>query len=136
MPLIGTGDGRTRKERFILRPLDVLIVALSAAALVALSITVYGGPRSATLVVATDEGQWLYPLTEDRDIEVQGLLGITYISIKDGSAHIEDSPCANKTCVASLPISQTGEWAACLPNGVFIHVEGAEDDGEVDAFAE
>lgn len=118
----------------MIRPLDVLIVALSAAALVALSIAVYGGPRSATLVVATDEGEWLYPLTEARDIEVQGLIGVTYIHIENGSAHIEDSPCANKTCVASLPISQTGEWAACLPNGVFIHIEGAEDDDEIDAF--
>jgi hypothetical protein len=134
MPLTDRHSKRLRKARSILRPLDVLIVASSAALLVALSIAVYGGPPSATLVVSTEMGEWVYPMSQDRDIEAQGPLGITYIHIGDGNAHIEDSPCANKTCVASLPISKTGEWAACLPNGVFIHIEGAEDDGEIDAF--
>ncbi len=116
-----------------IRPLDVLIVALSAVALVALSISVYGGPAAAVLVVSSGEQEWIYPLSEDRELEVQGLLGITYIHIGDGRAHIEDSPCANKTCIASPPIGNTGDWSACLPNGVFIRIEGAEDEDGLDA---
>lgn len=114
-------------------PLDVLIVALATTALIILSISVYGGPSAATLSVSAEGSEWIYPLSEDRIIEVPGLIGVTRIAIHNGAAHIEDSPCANKTCIASAPISRTGEWAACLPNGVFILIEGSEDDGGLDA---
>ncbi|MDX9898084.1 MAG: NusG domain II-containing protein, partial [Spirochaetia bacterium] len=95
-------------------------------------LSVYGGPSSAMLSISVDGSEWLYPLSDDRVIEVPGLIGTTRIVIHDGTAHIEDSPCENKTCVASPPIKQTGEWAACLPNGVFIVIQGAESD-ELDA---
>lgn len=103
------------------------------AALVTLSISVYGGPAAAVLVVASGEEEWIYPLSQDREIEVQGVLGITYVHIGNGAAHIEDSPCANKTCIASPPIRNTGDWSACLPNGVFIRIEGSEGGDELDA---
>jgi len=108
-------------------------VALSVAALVALSISVYGGPAAAVVVVSSGGQDWIYPLSQDREIEVQGLLGITVIHIGEGTAHIEDSPCTNKTCIASPPLRNTGDWSACLPNGVFIRIEGSEVDGELDA---
>ncbi len=119
-------------RRLGIRPLDMLIVALATTALVALSISVYGGPSSAMLSISVDGSEWIYPLSDDRVIEVPGLIGMTVIAIHNGAAHIEDSPCENKTCVASPPISRTGEWAACLPNGVFIVIEGAKSD-ELDA---
>jgi len=98
-----------------------------------LSISVYGGPASASVVVSTGADEWIYPLSDDRDIEVAGLIGATRIHIAGSTVHIEDSPCANKTCIASPPIHRTGEWSACLPNGVFIRIEGSEDDDAVDA---
>ena len=119
-------------RRLGIRPLDLLIVALATAALIVLSISVYAGPSSAMLSVSVDGSEWIYPLSNDRVIEVPGLLGMTRIVIQNGAAHIEDSPCENKTCVASPPISRTGEWAACLPNAVFIVIQGAEND-ELDA---
>lgn len=133
LPLIKQAGDPARKAGPAVRPLDALIIGLAAAALVALSVAVYGGPSSATLVVATDDGEWLYPLSEDRVIDVPGILGTTRVRIHDGEAHIEDSPCANKTCVAAPAISQTGEWAACLPNGVFIRIDGSGEDYAVDA---
>ncbi len=133
MPLIDNTGQNAPRAKFSVRPLDVLIVALSAAALAALSFAVYGGPASATLVVSTDAAEWLYPLSENREIIVEGLIGQTIIHIENGAAHIDDSPCANKTCIASPPISSTGEWSACLPNGVFIRIEGSEDEDGIDA---
>jgi len=133
LPLIQPADRPAARPRLSIRPLDALIVALSVAALVTLSISVYGGPAAAVLVVASGGQEWIYPLSRDREIEVRGVLGITSIHISDGLAHIEDSPCVNKTCIASPPIRNTGDWSACLPNGVFMRIEGSEDGDELDA---
>lgn len=121
------------RARAGIKLLDALIIGLAIVALIALSIAVYGGSSSTTLVIATDKGEWLYPLSGDRSIEVQGILGVTRVRIQGGEAYIEDSPCANKTCVASPHLVRTGEWSACLPNGVFLRIDGSEDDNAIDA---
>ncbi len=118
-----------------IRPLDWLVIALTVVALVALSLTVYTGRGMANVVITTSSGEWIYPLSEDRVIAVEGLLGSSVVAIHDGSAHIDESPCANQTCVASKPIKMTGEWSACLPNGVFIRVDGSKATDGIDAFA-
>lgn len=120
-------------SRIRVKPLDVLIVAISVAALIRLSVLVYGGAASETLVVTADSGEWVYPLSVSRTVEVPGNLGVTVVTIDQGRARIIDSPCANKLCVASPPVGKTGEWSACLPNGVFIRIEGAKKTDEIDA---
>ena len=120
-------------SRIRIKPLDVLIVAASLAALMVLSVLVYGGAPSETLVVTADTGEWVYPLSISRTVEVPGKLGVTVVTIDHGQARIIDSPCVNKLCVASPPIGKTGEWSACLPNGVFIRIEGAKKTDGIDA---
>lgn len=95
---------------------------------------VYGGPPSSSLVVSTDRGEWIYPLSTDRTIEAEGVLGVSVIHIEGGFAHFVESPCANKLCIAAPRIGSTGQWSACLPNGVFIRIEGSEATDEIDAF--
>jgi len=131
LPLID--PARARGPRPAIRPLDALIVGLSVAALVALSIAVYGGPASASVVVSSGDETWIYPLSQDRVIDVPGILGDTRVSVAAGSVRIEDSPCVNKTCVASPPLKRAGDWSACLPNGVFVRIEGSEEEDEIDA---
>jgi hypothetical protein len=99
-----------------------------------LSVMVYGGPPSSSLVVSTDRGEWIYPLSTDRTIEAEGVLGVSVIHIEGGFAHFVESPCANKLCIAAPRIGSTGQWSACLPNGVFIRIEGSEATDEIDAF--
>ena len=118
-----------------IRPLDGAIIALGLIALVFLSITVYGSKGAKNVVIISGSGEWIYPLSEDRTVLVDGLIGSSVVNIHNGSAHIDESPCANQTCVASRPISKTGEWSACLPNGVFIRIDGSEAADGVDAFA-
>ncbi|HUW70957.1 MAG TPA: NusG domain II-containing protein [bacterium] len=120
-------------SRIRIKLLDVLILAVSIAALVALSVLVYGGAASETLVATADSGEWVYPLSVSRTVEIPGKLGVTVVAIDHGQARIIDSPCANKLCVSSPPIGKTGEWSACLPNGVFIRIEGAKKTDEIDA---
>ncbi len=125
-----------RPKRLGIRPklFDIVIVALALTAFAASAIVIYGGPAPSSIVVSTDEGEWIYPLNESRIIEVQGKLGVVSISIEGGKARFLDSPCKNKLCIGSAPIGVTGEWSACLPSGVFIRVEGdADEDDEFDA---
>lgn len=117
------------------RPLDLVVIAAAAAAFLASAYFVYGGPQPSTLVISSAEGEWLYPLAEDRSVAVDGPLGVTVVNIEGGRARIADSPCSNKTCMAAQPIASSGEWTACLPNGVFIRVEGGGNDDGVDATA-
>ena len=73
-----------------------------------------------------------YPLEENTTVEIQGHQGISVIEIDQGKAGFLDSPCANKTCVASPPISKNGEWSACLPNGIFMRIESQEEESDID----
>jgi len=117
----------------VLKILDIAIIALAAGALVAASVFVYAGPAPASVVVSSAGGEWIYPLAEDRTVEVEGLLGLTVIHIENGEVSIHESPCANKTCIASPPLRRTGDWSACLPNGVFVRIDGSESGDAVDA---
>lgn len=116
-----------------LKFLDIAIIALAAGALAAVSMVVYAGPAPASVVVSSAKGEWIYPLAEDRIVQVEGLLGMTEIHIEDGRASIHDSPCANKICIASPPLHRTGDWSACLPNGVFMRIDGSEPVDGLDA---
>jgi hypothetical protein len=76
------------------------------------------------VVIEASGSTWIYPLDRDRREPVHGPLGDTIVVIKDGKAYVEDSPCKNKLCVHMPPVSKPGQWIACLPNGVFVRVEG------------
>jgi hypothetical protein len=117
----------------LLKPADVTIIVASALAFILSALAIYGGPAPASLVVSSGNDEWIYPLSEARTIEVKGPIGITMVQIKDGKASIISSPCNNQLCVASHPIARTGDWSACLPNGIFIRAEGDYEDGDVDA---
>jgi hypothetical protein len=111
------------------------VIALAATALVAATAVLAYGPGGGqdSLVIKGVQGEWVYPLAADRDIEVQGPLGSTIVEIRDKQAFIEDSPCPNKTCIAAGAISKPGQWVACLPNEVVLRVEGRRADAGVDA---
>ena len=118
-----------------LKPIDYIIIAVFfAAAVFSLIYAFQYKDGKARLIVSDGKREWVYPLDEDREIEVRGPLGISRIRIKNGQALFLDSPCDNRVCVQSFPLSRNGDWAACLPNQIFIHVEGADDsDSSFDA---
>ena len=68
-------------------------------------------------------------LSEDRIVEVEGLIGTTTIEIKDGKASIIESPCPGKTCLSM----KMGDAICCLPNRVLLTIENSSK--EVDAYA-
>jgi hypothetical protein len=119
------------KKGFRLKILDIAAAALGLAAVFFASSLVYAETSGRLMVHITGEsGEWLQPLEKAGDIAVEGPLGITYVHIGPEGVHIEDSPCPNKTCVAAGNITLANQWLACMPNSVFITIEGggAKDD--------
>ena len=119
-----------------LRPLD-LVALLGAALAVALSAMVAYTPSNSALrvVISGSGGQWIYPLASDRTVQVAGPLGLTTVVIGEKTVHVSDSPCRNKICIAMGSISSAGQWVACLPNRVFVRIEGETAEGAADTGA-
>ena len=116
------------------KSLDVVILVACAAGILFSAARVYGSASSEPSVSITGKGgEWVYPLKQDRKVEVEGPLGATIVEIAGGTVRVEDSPCPNKTCVASGAISRPGQWVACLPNAVMVRIDGSGGKASVDA---
>jgi hypothetical protein len=104
----------------------VLLAAMLAVGTVLL---VTAGPEpqaGATAVIKTLKGETLIlDLRHSQTVEVEGLLGVSIISVEDGKVRFVESPCPHKLCVRRGPIFRVGDLAACLPNGVLARIEGA-----------
>ncbi|MBP3709261.1 MAG: NusG domain II-containing protein [Treponema sp.] len=118
-----------------LKFLDIVVFALFLAVTVFSFTAAYRNADShKEIVIHTPAGIFAYDMAKDRTIQVHGRLGVSTIEIANGAVHFVDSPCPNKTCVYAHPISEAGEWAACLPNQVFIRIESTASKS-VDAIA-
>ena len=112
-----------------LRILDYLIFASVIAASVWAGFLLYAGDHhTQQLVIEAPAGKWIYPLSDTRTVSIPGELGATTIRIEDNSAFILDSPCPNKTCMNAAALKKAGDWSACLPNKVFLHIEGTSSE--------
>lgn len=121
-----------------LRVMDFVFVAAVAGVVVFLFLRLgrnLDDSKKRLVVQSSAGGEYVFPLDRDGLYNVAGLHGDSVIEVLDGKARFKDSPCPNKTCVQQGFISLPGEWAACLPNDVFIMVQGAAKKGSVDAVA-
>lgn len=124
------------KHSFRPKILDIAAFILGVMAVVFISATVYSDKGGSLYVHITGEtGEWIEPLNVDKEIEVPGPLGATYVHIENNAAAITDSPCKNKLCIAMGAISQMNQWIACLPNNVFVRIEGRTEKDAIDAAA-
>jgi hypothetical protein len=118
----------------LLKPLDIPVIILATALTVIIGLKAYDrGINSLSVVVKGPDKTWIFPLEADERVSVTGSIGETLIEIRKGCAAIVSSPCNGQTCVAAGEINKNGQWAACLPNRVFILIEGAADTDAIDA---
>lgn len=97
----------------------------------AFSYQVYGNRGGeAVLYIQNQSNVWIYPLAKEQELDIPGPLGVTHVHIKDGAAFVESSPCRDKICISMGKISRNGEWVACLPNRVFLRVQGKTGKGK------
>ena len=117
-----------------LKPLDVPVIILALALTVIVGLKAYGrGTDSLSVVVRGSNKTWIFPIEAEELVSVAGPLGDTLVEIRGGRAAIVSSPCNGQTCVAAGELHQNGQWAACLPNRVFILIEGTGDADVIDA---
>lgn len=129
-----TGIFYRMKVLKIFRPLDFVMLALFlAVAAASLFVLRIQADDKAFLLVNTPEGEFVYPLHENRELHLKGLLGDSLVVIQDGRAFFRESPCPNKICVQTRAVEHANDWAACLPNQVIIHVETSGKKDEPDA---
>lgn len=110
----------------IARPADLVVVA-AAAALVGLSwamLWTAGGQGEEVVISRPGQPPLELPLDQDRTVHVTGVIGESTIEISGGRARFTDSPCVGRYCVHAGWLSDSGDVAACLPNGVVAEVVG------------
>jgi len=118
----------------LLKPLDIPVILLVTALTVIVGLKAYDrGTNSLNVVVRGPEKTWIFPLDAEERVSVVGSIGETMVEIRKGNAAIVSSPCNGQTCVAAGELNKNGQWAACLPNRVFILIEGAADTDAIDA---
>ena len=116
-----------------LKPFDYVSFAVALLVVAAFSVFAYGDRTEGSQVrVETEEASFIYPLDDPRELDVEGPLGHTHVEIRDGKVRVTESPCREKICIAAGWVSRADEWIACLPNRVFLRVQGGEETG-VDA---
>ncbi len=65
-------------------------------------------------------------LTENRTLQINGVVGTSTLKIEDGKIRFTASPCLGKQCIHSGWLAHAGEFAACLPNRISVAVLGEE----------
>ena len=113
--------------------LDIPVIAMAIALTLAIAFFAYSGNSvSSQVTIKSPDKTWTFPLDAEEKVTVTGAAGVSVVEIRNGTAAIVSSPCSGQTCVAAGALSKSGQWAACLPNRVFLLVEGA-GRGEIDA---
>ena len=121
---------------FQVRPFDWLVVALAAAVFVAsLVVSTRTDDGASRVAITAAQKQYLYPLDGDGLMEFLGPLGNTVVEIRDAKVRVIEDPGPRQICVTQGWISRPGEWLACLPNRVFVIIQGVPSPGEVDGQA-
>lgn len=125
----GPPAGVLRRSKITL--VDAAVILAAAVAIFFSSLGAVDAAGALRAVITDAQGaEWIYPMEGDREIEVEGPLGVTIVHIHEGGVSIESSPCPNQTCVAAGSVDRSGQWIACLPNQVFVRVEGGSDEPE------
>lgn len=110
------------------QPFDIVAILVSLTVLLVFTFLSLGSEEDGYLVINDAHGELLYPLDENREINISGPVGRSTIVIEDGKAGFVHSDCSDKLCLAMGMVGHSHEWAACLPNQVMISVTASTAD--------
>jgi hypothetical protein len=117
----------------VIKPGDIAIIGISIIIIGLFTFFAYRDRgNNLRIHIHTAEEEWVFPINQEETLTIEGPLGETVIRIEEESVRVLSSPCKQKTCIAAGRISRAGSWIACLPNRVFIRIEGTDKE-EVDA---
>ena len=116
------------KSKKLLTKRDALVIALILAiGLSMFGISQWRSGADADLIVAeirSDYDTHIVHLDENRTFYI---IPNVMFEIRDGRIAFIKSDCPDQICVHTGFIGQSGQMAACLPNGLVLSLLGAED---------
>ena len=118
-------DRKTRKRDLILIGLLLLISALMVA------FVLLRQNSGKWVVVSVDGVQTArYSLEQNGTYSQNG--GTNQLTIRNGAACMSEAECPDHLCVEMGEIRYSGQMIVCLPNRVFVTIEGVQ--GDVDLY--
>jgi hypothetical protein len=119
-----------------LRPGDWIALLVSVLAVVmAINVTRGTTVEASLVTVEAESGTYIYSLDEDRNEVFAGPLGYTAVEVAGGAVRIVEDPGPLQLCVRQGAIRHAGEWLACLPNRVFLRIDGDLATSAIDGLA-
>jgi hypothetical protein len=110
---------------------DAVIICLALVGIGALYLHYWGGsaPENATLhaQVLSQGATVSLNLHQAQIITITGPLGDSLLQVEEGRVRFIASPCPGKQCIRSGWQQQRGDFAACLPNRVSVHLHTQSD---------
>ena len=113
-----------RKGDFVLLFIFILAAALTAF----LPLSRPASSSQLVRITCRGEDYGIFPLGEDREVDVTSGDHHNLVSIQDGTVHMESADCRNQVCVNTGTISRSGDLIVCLPNQVVVEIIGGEED--------
>lgn len=112
----------------------VLLITILAVGLPLSVLSLTAGTGGDKVRISADsEVYGIYPLDEDREIEVTEDGHTNHITIKGGQVSMSYSTCLNQVCVNTGAISETKDAIVCLPNRVVVEIISSGDGKGGDA---
>ncbi len=77
--------------------------------------------------------KYTFPLSKDRTVEFNGVIGMTTVEIKGGKVRIKEAPCPNRVCIHQGWIESGA--LICLPNKVIVTISRPDNSKGPDAIS-
>lgn len=108
---------------------DKFVITLALLFLLYLYVTFWGNSSAGEIVQirSATNGDLNLPLDQNKRLEIEGALGKSVIEIKARQVRFIDSPCQGKQCISTGWLNKDGQLAACLPNGITVHIIGRDN---------
>jgi len=108
-----------------LAPFDLLILVIVLVPLF-LSNSIKSG--ASKVLIKTPKWTREYALKSDTAVVINSYYGKMVVRIKDKNVWVEETHCPLKICQKTGRISQPGQNIVCVPNRVFVKIEGEKSD--------
>jgi len=118
-----------QSARTILKKGDIVLIGILLFLFIMSFFLLQHFRQAGSLVTVSVNNQPLYSLSlsEEKDITISGPLGNTHLRISENEVWITEAPCPHKICKKMGKIGRAGEIIVCIPNKIFIQVEGNQD---------
>ncbi len=119
----------------MIKKADIVLLIIILAVGIPLSVlSLMAGTAGDKVQISADgEVYGIYPLDEDREIEVTENGHTNHITIKGGQVSMSYSTCLNQVCVNTGAISETKDAIVCLPNRIVVEIISSGDGKGGDA---